>query len=104
MSGCIGSDKTLAKSNILVIDRNINNRSVLFMKITEKNYDEVKADMKRFLLAEIERYSQEAGGKHRLSVKLGKSYTYAEMILKRDAFSALERLWKEILAEKENSA
>ena len=90
--------KTLAKSNILVIDRNINSRSVLFMKITEKNYDEVKADMKRFLLDEIERYSREAGGKHKLSLKIGKSYTYVEMILKRDAFSALERLWKDLLS------
>ena len=50
--------------------------------------------MKVFLLNRIEKYYVAAGGKHKLSVMLGFTYTHVEMVMKRRAFSALERLYK----------
>ena len=90
------SVKRLEKSNTFVIGiPYIDNRGMR-MKITADNYDNVKAAMKKFLMDEIEKHSKEVGGKHKLSLKIGKSYTHVEMVTKRGAFSALERLYKEI--------
>jgi hypothetical protein len=45
---------------------------------------------------EIERAAVIAGSQNQLSVKLGHSDNFVQMVLKRGAFSALERLLKEI--------
>jgi hypothetical protein len=52
--------------------------------------------MKKFLDEQINKRINAAGGKRPLSSKLGKSHTHVEMIMKRSAFSALERLYKDI--------
>lgn len=81
-------------------------RGVKMIKITEENYFEIKAAMKKFLDAAINKRINEAGGKRPLSAKLGRSFNHVEMIMRRSAFSALERLYKEIkekeLDKKEN--
>lgn len=80
-------------------------RGIHMIKITEDNYFEIKAAMKKFLDEQIHKRINDAGGKRPLSAKLGKTHTYVEMALKRSAFSNLERLYKEILElEKKNSS
>jgi len=65
------------------------------MKITKENYDEIKSSMAEFLNAEIARYVKFAGSREGLDAKLGRSNRHSTMILKRQSFSALERLWRE---------
>lgn len=67
----------------------------VFVKITDENYAEIKAALKRFLILQIERYSIKAGSIEALGLRLGQSEKYAQMTLKRGSFSVLERLWKE---------
>ena len=90
--------KRLEKNNT---SDNIFVRGIIIMKITEENYFEVKAAMKKFLDEQINKRINAAGGKRGLSAKLGKSHAHVEMIMKRSAFSALERLWREIKKNEE---
>jgi len=65
------------------------------MKITNDNYDKIKSSMAEFLNAEILRYVELSGSRENLDAMLGRSNRHSTMILKRQSFSALERLWKE---------
>lgn len=67
------------------------------MKITPENYDEIKTDLKRFLILEIERHGIIAGSLRKLSADLGHSEDFVFARLKRGSFSSLERLWKECM-------
>ena len=51
--------------------------------------------MAEFLNAEILRYVELSGSRENLDAMLGRSNRHSTMILKRQSFSALERLWKE---------
>jgi hypothetical protein len=64
------------------------------MKITNENYDEIKSSMAEFLNTEISRYVKLAGSRENLDAILGRSDRHSTMILKRQSFSALERLYK----------
>ena len=65
------------------------------MKITAANYSDVKMDMLMFLNAEIVRYSETAGSREKLSIKLGHADNHVRKIMNRQSYTALERLWKE---------
>lgn len=64
------------------------------MKITAENYCDIKFQMSQFLNSEIGRYVEKSGSRIKLSLFLGESEKFVEMIIKRQSFSALERLWK----------
>ena len=64
-------------------------------RVTAKNYDELKTAMKRYLILEINRRILSLGTREKLSVALGHAENYVQLILKRQSFSALERLVKE---------
>jgi len=66
------------------------------MKITKDNYFEIKKDMKGFLNNEIDVAILEHNGKQQLARDLGFCDKQIFMILKRQSFSALERLVKKI--------
>lgn len=65
------------------------------MTITADKYPQIKMDMRDFLLHEINQTIAQIGSREKLSEKLGHSCNYVQMILKRQSFSALERLWLE---------
>jgi hypothetical protein len=65
------------------------------MKITNDNYDEMKSAMAEFLNAELSRYVKLAGSRENLDTMLNRSDRHTTMILRRQSFSALERLWRE---------
>jgi hypothetical protein len=65
------------------------------MKITENNYDGIKSAMAEFLNAEISRCVKIAGSRENLDSRLKRSDRHTTMILRRQSFSALERLWRE---------
>lgn len=64
------------------------------MQITPENYDEIKADLKAFLVREIHRYTQIAGSQNKLALALGFADNRTNIVLKRGSFSALERFYK----------
>lgn len=68
---------------------------IMKVEITDENYDEIKAAMKKFLIKSIEKRIG-TGTKYKLSLELGRAESHVDMIMKRGAFSALERLYKEI--------
>jgi hypothetical protein len=65
------------------------------MKITNDNYDEIKSSMAEFLNAEISKHVKLAGSRENLDLRLNRSDRHTTMILRRQSFSALERLWRE---------
>jgi hypothetical protein len=65
------------------------------VKISVETYDAVKMDMLMFLNTEISRASRLAGNREKLSIMLGHAENYVRKIIKRQSYSAMERLWKE---------
>jgi hypothetical protein len=63
------------------------------MKITKDNFSEYKKALHDFLVSEIERYAEKAGGCNQLSYTLKKSKPYVVTVLKRDNMLALEDLY-----------
>ena len=64
-----------------------------------KNYQKSKSELSAMLNSEIGRYVKLAGGREGLSRKLGRTDSFVAMVLKRQSFSALERLWKECVVK-----
>ena len=62
--------------------------------ITAKTYAPTKQEMLEFLNSEISRYSKKIGSREKLSLHLGHAENYVRLVVKRQSFSALERLWK----------
>ena len=65
------------------------------IRVTAKNYEEIKTAMKRFLILEITRQVGVFGTREKLSLAIGHAENYVQLVLKRQSFSALERLVKE---------
>ena len=65
------------------------------MERSSEWYDNTKQEMESFLNAEISRYVSIVGSREKLSLLLGHLEDYVQKIIQRQAFSALERLWRE---------
>lgn len=72
--------------------------------ITRENYDQNKAELKQFLIRQINEAIKDYGNTRRLEIALGHKNSHVEKIMKRGSFSALERLYKEICLDNQDDS
>lgn len=64
--------------------------------ITDKNYEEIQAELKSYLVQEIGFYIKKNNGMENLSLLLGRSRTYVRMVFNRTtSIERLKELYKE---------